>query len=123
MDSVLVYLDDILCVSDGTFEEHLKIVTEVIDRLRKKGMQINAKKCGWFRKEIEYLGYLVNQNGIQPMREKVEKILALKAPTTAKQVRGFLGLVNYYRYMWGQRSTLIAPLTECDHRRRKSRKF
>ena len=119
MDSVLVYLDDILSVSDGTFEEHLKIVTEVIDRLRKKGMQINAKKCGWFQKEIEYLGYLVNQNGIQPMREKVEKILALKAPTMAKQVRSFLGMVNYYWYMWRQRSTLIVPLTEMSGKSKK----
>jgi len=94
MEEVLIYIDDILVVTKGSFEEHLEKVSMVLERLRKKGMQINANKCEWFRKEVKYLGYLINKNGIRPMKDKVCKILALKAPTTASHVHSFLGMVN-----------------------------
>ena len=119
MKNVLIYIDDILVVSHGTFEEHLNILHEVLDRLIKKGMQVNMRKCEWFRNEVEYLGYLIGQDGIRPQKRKVEKILAISTPRTPTELRGFLGMVNYYRYMWKQRSTLIAPLSEIASRKNK----
>jgi RNase H-like domain found in reverse transcriptase len=62
--------------------------------------------------EFEYLGYLITIAGIRPLPSKVETILQLKAPMTLKQLRSFLGLVNYYRDMWKRRSHLLTPLTE-----------
>ena len=49
---VFIYIDDILVVSHGTFEEHLDILHEVLDRLINKGMQVNMRKCEWFKKEV-----------------------------------------------------------------------
>jgi hypothetical protein len=45
------------------------------------------------------------------MRNKVEAILNIKAPKTRKELRPFIGIVNYYRDMWFRRSELLAPLT------------
>ena len=120
MENVLIYIDDILVVTHGSFNEHLSVLEEVFNRLIKKGMQVHPRKCDWFKEEVDYLGYVINKEGIRPQAKKIEKMLAIEAPKNASEVRSFLGMVNYYRYMWRQRSTLIAPLTEVSNKKGKS---
>ena len=62
--------------------------------------------------EIEYLGYILTREGIKPQPEKVQAILALKEPTSVKELRKFLGMVQYYRDVWEKQSHMIAPLTD-----------
>ena len=66
--------------------------------------------------EIEYL---LTQNGIKPQLKKVQAILALNPPKNVKEIRSFLGMVQYYQDLWGRRSETLAPLTtlvgECGH--------
>ena len=62
--------------------------------------------------ELECLVYWLTPKGIRPMAKKVEAIKNLQAPKTVKQVRSFLGMVNYYKDMWKHRSHLLAPLTD-----------
>ena len=61
--------------------------------------------------EIKYLGYVLTQEGIKPQPEKVSAILAIRPPTTVKELRKFLGMVQYYRDLWEKRSHVLAPLT------------
>ncbi len=61
--------------------------------------------------EIEYLGYVLTRDGIKPQSNKVQAILAIKLPTGVKQLRHFLGMVQYYRDLWERRSDMLAPLT------------
>jgi hypothetical protein len=70
--------------------------------------------------EIEYLVYWISKSGIQPIPKKVKAIKNTVRPTTRKELRRFIGMVNYYRDMWIQSSTLIAPLTSMT---RKNVKF
>ena len=60
---------------------------------------------------MEYLGYQISRKGIQPISKKVDAILAIASPRTRKQLRGFIGMVNFYRDMWPKRSELLAPLS------------
>ena len=53
----------------------------------------------------------ISRQGIQPIAKKVEAILAIDRPKTKKQLRGFIGMVNFYRDMWPKRSELLAPLS------------
>jgi hypothetical protein len=68
--------------------------------------------------EIEYLGYILTRDGIKPQSNKVGAILAIQLPTNVKQLRHFLGMVQYYHDLWARQSELLAPLTslvgECD---------
>ncbi len=61
--------------------------------------------------EIEYLGYVLTRDCIKPQSNKVQAILAIKPPTGVKQLRHFLGMVQYYRDLWARRSKMLAPLT------------
>jgi hypothetical protein len=57
------------------------------------------------------LGYNISREGICPSQKKVEAIFQIKPPTTRKQLRQFIGMVNYYPDMWPQRSHFLAPLS------------
>ncbi len=61
--------------------------------------------------EIEYLGYVLTRDSIKPQSNKVQAILAIKPPTGVRQLRHFLGMVQYYRDLWARWSEMLAPLT------------
>jgi hypothetical protein len=69
--------------------------------------------------KVEYLGYVLTQNGIKPVPEKISVILAIEAPRNVKELRRFLGMVQYYHDLWERRSEYLAPFTdlvgECGH--------
>ena len=78
-------------------ENHLEQLKIVFTRLRDAGLKIHAKKSFFGRTELEYLGYWITRDGIQPLPKKVQAILNIKSPTTRKQLRSFIGMINYYR--------------------------
>jgi hypothetical protein len=57
------------------------------------------------------IGYEITRYGIQPQHKKVEAVLKFIPPKTKRQLRHFLGMINYYRDMWQKRSHMLAPLT------------
>ena len=111
-DFIRAYLDDILIITKGSYEDHLKKLAEVLKRLQEAGLQVNLPKSKIAVQELEYLGYWLTPKGIRPMANKVEAIKNLQAPKTVKQVRSFLGMVKYYKDMWQHRSHLLTPLTD-----------
>jgi hypothetical protein len=57
----------------------------VLERLLIAGMRVNISNSKFFAEQIEYLGYWITRQGIQPIRNKVEAILNIKAPKTRKE--------------------------------------
>jgi transposase InsO family protein len=108
---VKVYMDDILIFSSGTYNDHLDKVAGVLQALKNKNLAINAEKSYWAVKEVDYLGFRLTPYGVLPQPRKVTAIIAMEAPRTRRQLRRFIGLVNYYRYMWQHRSHILAPLS------------
>ena len=111
-DYVRAYIDDLLVITKGSFNDHLTHLDKVLEKLNNAGLKINATKCCFAAHELEYLGYWVSRNGIQPMATKVEAIKNMATPKTQKALRSFIGLVNYYCNMWRCRSELLAPLSK-----------
>ena len=112
LEYVRVYIDNLLTITKSTYDDHLKCLGQVLVRLRDAGLRVNADKSSFAQLEVEYLGYILTQNGIKPVPGKVSAIFALEAPDSVKELRCFLGMVQYYRDIWEKRSHLLAPLTD-----------
>jgi hypothetical protein len=111
LEYVQTYLDDLLCISRSSLEDHLKKLEEVFRHLLDAGLQVNVEKLTFCTLEIEYLGYILTRDGIKPQRNKVQAILAIQLPQNVREPRHFLGMVQYYRDLWPRRSKMLAPLT------------
>ena len=96
LDYVIVYINDILITFNGSYADHLAKVGTVLKWLEMAGFCTRVNKCFFARAELEYLGYLINHNSIQPQPKKVEAVLRKKEPMTKCQLRHFLGMINYY---------------------------
>jgi hypothetical protein len=71
------YLDVLLCISKSSLEDHLEKLKELLRRLHKAVLKVNAEKLTFCTLEIEYLGYIPTRDGIKPQSNKVQAILAI----------------------------------------------
>ncbi|KAF9763004.1 Retrovirus-related Pol polyprotein from transposon [Nosema granulosis] len=90
------YLDDIIIYSQD-MDTHKKHVRIVMEKLRNAGITLNKKKCKFFQKEIKILGNIITEGRIKPDPEKVKCIKNYPRPNTVKELRSFIGLLNYCR--------------------------
>jgi hypothetical protein len=111
LEFVRAYLDDLLCISKLNLEDPLEKLEEVLRQLCDAGLKVNAAKSTFCALEVEYLCYVLTRDGIIPQSNKVQAILAIKPPTGVKQLRHFLGMVQYYCDLWARWSHMLAPLT------------
>ena len=95
LDTVCVYIDELLHVTKGSWKEHLSILEEMLTRLQKAGLKVNASKSCFGSHKFDYLGYHVTREGIMPIPKKVEAIQALSVPRTRKQSRQFIVMINF----------------------------
>jgi hypothetical protein len=74
MEYIKTYLDDLLILAYSNFKDHLLKLEMVLARLSTTGMRVNISKSKFFVEQIEYLGYWITRQAIQPIRNKVEMI-------------------------------------------------
>lgn len=96
LDYVFIFVDDILVTSSSP-TSHRRHLREVFRRLDEHGIAINRAKCVLGQPKIEFLGYLITQDGIKPLPERVEAINKYPIPKTVQELRRFLGMINFYR--------------------------
>ncbi len=107
--SVFAFFDDIVLVSEDV-PSNLHCLEEVLRRFRDAGLTLKLSKCHFLRKEIRYLGYVLNSSGIQTTSDKIASILKFPTPRDVKAVRSFLGLSGFYRSFIQSYSTIARPL-------------
>jgi hypothetical protein len=112
LEYVRAYIDDLLVITRGSLKDHLKKLREVLRRLREAGLKVNAAKSFFCTHKIEYLCYILTKEGIKPQMIQVQAIHALNPPNNVKELRHFLGMVQYYCDMWAKRSEMLAPLSD-----------
>jgi len=104
-----VYVDNMIAKSKPE-EEHLVNLRKLFERLRKYQLRLNPAKCTFGVKSGKLLGFIVSHKGIEVDPEKVKAILEMLEPCTEKQVRGFLGRLNYIARFISQLTTTCEPL-------------
>jgi len=109
--NVEVFMDDIAIFTNGSFEQHLDYLHKVLLVLSHVNLRVNKSKCTFATAEVEYHGHEIITQGIKPQMRKISTILNLDEPTTVKQLRSFIGLINNYRDFIPRRSHILAPLT------------
>ena len=116
---VIVFIDDILIYSKSEEDqaEHLKIALEI---LRKEKLYAKFSKCEFWLREVQFLGHVVNHEGIKVDPAKIEAILNWERPKTPTEVRSLMGLAGYYRRFVQDFSKIATPLTKLT---RKNEKF
>ncbi|GFS62208.1 retrovirus-related Pol polyprotein from transposon 297 [Trichonephila clavipes] len=110
-DFAVPYLDDIAIFSLA-WDDHLKHLKDVFERLRSAKLHIKPSKCQFAQAYVKYLGHLVGQGLRTPGELKVQVIKDFPIPTNKTQVRAFLGLSGYYRRYIPEFSVIAAPLTD-----------
>lgn len=111
---LVVYMDDIV-VASNDFKEHLKIITEVIRRLRNFGLELNLKKCKFAQTEFEYLGFHADANGLRPSDRHIQAIKLYPEPKNHKQLKACNGLFSFFRKFVQSFSRIAYPLIKLEN--------
>lgn len=94
----LVYLDEVLVFS-RTFSEHLNSLEEFFSRFHSAGLKLKVNKCHFARSEVSYLSHVVSSQGLLPDAKNLDKVRSWPTPRTVTEVRAFVGLCSYYRFV------------------------
>lgn len=105
------YIDDLLVASSNP-QEHLEHLRQVFQRLHDHGILINPSKCVLGATSFQFLGHQIDSTGIRPLEQKVQTIRDFPLPVSARKLRKFLGLVNFYHRFLPHAADLLNPLHE-----------
>lgn len=103
------YIDDILIFSE-TFEEHLIHLGKLLQAIYDEGFRLKLLKCDFAKNSIKYLGHLIKNNQVMPMKDYLVSIREFPIPKTKKNVRQFLGKINFYHKYIKNSARILEPL-------------
>ncbi len=111
--TVLAYLDDVIILGKS-FSDNMTNVCEVLDRFRKHGLKLKPHKCSFCRTQVQFLGHLVDQEGIHITKSKTQAFWDWPVPQSKMEVESFLAFVNYHRNFlqrFAEKAALLYQLT------------
>ena len=116
----VAYLDDVLIYTDGSLEDHINHVRQVLQRLLDNGLYVKLEKCEFHVQETKFLGFIISPNGIAMDPDRIATIVDWPTPKSQHDILVFLGFANFYRRFVEAYSRVVLPLTNL---LRKSQRF
>jgi hypothetical protein len=111
MENIICFIDNIALITNGSFENHLNQLDEILQRLKENNLQVNGDKSSFCAIEAKFPGFVFTRQGVKPQVKKVKAIVKIATPKTVKQVCSFIGMINYYKDHIPHHSDLLTPLT------------
>ncbi|KAH0764885.1 hypothetical protein KY285_000756 [Solanum tuberosum] len=108
---VIIFIDDILIYSISE-EEHASHLRVVLQTLKDHQLFANFNKCEFWLQAVAFLGHIVSSEGIRVDSQRIEVVKQWPRPTSATDIRSFLGLAGYYRRFVEGFSSITSPLTK-----------
>ncbi|GJZ74371.1 putative nucleotidyltransferase, ribonuclease H [Tanacetum coccineum] len=108
---VIVFIDDILIYSK-TKEEHDAHLRLILELLKKEELYAKFSKCDFWLSKVQFLGHVIDSEGIHVDPAKIESIKDWESPKTPTEIRQFLGLAGYYRRFIEGFSKISKPMTK-----------
>ncbi|GJX98174.1 putative nucleotidyltransferase, ribonuclease H [Tanacetum coccineum] len=108
---VIIFIDDILIYSKSRKEHegHLKLI---LNLLKKEELYAKFSKCEFWLSKVQFLGHVIDSEGIHVDPAKIEAIKDWASPKTPTEIRQFLGLAGYYRRFIEGFSKIARPMTK-----------
>lgn len=111
VEGVACFFDDII-IQGSTLDEAYDRTREVLKILCKNNLHLKIEKCKFFQREIQYLGHMIDENGLHKVNKKIKAIADTRPPTNISELRQFLGMVNYYIKFIPRAVDILFPLTK-----------
>ena len=105
-----VFIDDVIIFSN-TAEEHARRLESVLQRFDQANLQLHPGKCAFAQPQVQYLGYVLSEQGATASPEKVKAVQNFPTPKCVKDIRSFLGLASFYRRLVPKFAEIAKPLT------------
>ncbi|KAF0712303.1 Uncharacterized protein FWK35_00035850, partial [Aphis craccivora] len=109
IDGVTVFQDDI-SISGKTRSEHNNRLENVLNKLQNSGLKVKVEKCKFLKNSIEYLGHILDGNGIHSTEKHIEAIKNVVVPNSLSELKSFLGMVTYYIKYIPNSAEFLEPL-------------
>ena len=109
LDFCYAYIDYVLVASTSEVE-HEQHLRTLLQRFNEYGVSLNPAKCVFGATEVTFLRYTVSAAGTRPLEEKVAAINRFQQPVLVKELRRFLGMLNFYRQFIPQAASVQASL-------------
>lgn len=103
------FIDDILVFSQ-TFSEHMEHLSLLLEAISKEGFRLKFSKCNFAQDSVKYLGHIIKNNTVTPLKDNLIAIKKFPVPKTKKNVRQFLGKINFYGKYIPNISVILDPL-------------
>lgn len=103
------FIDDILVFSQ-TFTDHIKHLSLLLEAISKEGFRLKFSKCNFAQDSVKYLGHIIKNNTVTPVKDNLIAIKDFPIPKTKKNIRQFLGKINFYGKYIPNISIILDPL-------------
>ena len=118
MNAVISGLDDVLCLMDDVLvfrqdeDEHHRRLMMALQKIQSAGVTLSWDKCEFGKKQLRFLGHIINGDGIRADPDKVSAIVKMDSPTNILELRHFWSMVNQLGKFFQNLAKLTQPLRQ-----------
>lgn len=108
-DFAVNFIDDILIFSKS-YSDHIHHLSQLLEAIKREGFRLKFTKCRFATNSVKYLGHIIQDNTVRPVRDNLISIRDFPTPRNQKNIRQLLGKINFYREYIPNSSIILEPL-------------